>query len=309
MLNRLLDSLSTRKAKFRQKTQKSRVMRTLGGRGAATLAVGAMLAAGGVTDVMDRTHFVVRKDLDAVRVVRETGSHRQVVARLDDPFTANSVFKLSRILPDRFVTRQLALFDQAWMPQPARDDAPVSSAVAANQHGFRAEMARINESIRRDFFENAVPFGGLIHEKAAKYNVDPALVAAVVETESRFRPNARSHVGAQGLMQLMPRTGRWMGARNLYNPEQNIDAGAKYLSYLQDRFDGNIRKTIAAYNGGEGNVKRYNGVPPFRETRSYVAKVMTKYKKRQSEMKDFAKQRENPGGGEAVDADGVLAVR
>ena len=74
-------------------------------------------------------------------------------------------------------------------------------------------------------------------------------------------------------MQLVPRTGRWMGARDLTNPAQNIAAGTKYLKYLNERFDGNETKVIAAYNAGEGNVKRFGGVPPFRETRQYVTKV------------------------------------
>src|SRR5439155_18887712 len=132
---------------------------------------------------------------------------------------------------------------------------------------FHEEMARINGIICRDFFANDVPFGGLIHEKAQKYDVAPALVAAVVETESRFKSRARSQVGARGLMQLMPRTGRWLGASNLYDPEQNVEAGTKYLRYLNERFDGNLKKTIAAYNAGEGNVRRYGGIPPFHETR------------------------------------------
>src|SRR5262249_27342958 len=149
------------------------------------------------------------------------------------------------------------------------------------------EMARINDAIQHDFFANAVPFGDLIHEKAQKYDVDPALVAAVVETESRFHPQAQSPVGARGLMQLMPRTGQWMGATNLYDPEQNAEAGVRYLKYLQDRFDGNLNKAIAAYNGGEGNVERYGGIPPFQETRSYVRKVLDRYQERQRQLKRY----------------------
>jgi soluble lytic murein transglycosylase-like protein len=89
-------------------------------------------------------------------------------------------------------------------------------------------------------------------------------------------------------MQLMPRTGRWMGARNLYDPEQNIDAGTRYLKYLSGRFDGNQTKIIAAYNAGEGNVQRYGGVPPYRETRTYVKKVLKNYEKRNEELKRYS---------------------
>lgn len=135
------------------------------------------------------------------------------------------------------------------------------------------QLTIVTENVRREFFHKEVPFGSIIYKEAKKNNVRPELVAAVVQAESRFRPTARSGAGAVGLMQLVPRTGRWMGARDLTNPAQNVAAGAKYLSYLSDRFDGNETKMIAAYNAGEGNVKRFGGVPPFRETRKYVEKV------------------------------------
>jgi hypothetical protein len=133
--------------------------------------------------------------------------------------------------------------------------------------------AVVTDQVREDFFKKEVPFGALIYKEAKKNNVRPELVAAVVEAESRFKPTARSGAGAVGLMQLVPRTGRWMGARDLTNPAQNIAAGTKYLKYLHERFDGNETKMIAAYNAGEGNVKRFGGVPPFKETRKYVVKV------------------------------------
>jgi soluble lytic murein transglycosylase-like protein len=133
--------------------------------------------------------------------------------------------------------------------------------------------AVVTDQVREDFFKKEVPFGALIYQEAKKNNVRPELVAAVVEAESRFKPTARSGAGAVGLMQLVPRTGRWMGARDLTNPAQNIAAGTKYLKYLHERFDGNETKMIAAYNAGEGNVKRFGGVPPFKETRKYVVKV------------------------------------
>jgi soluble lytic murein transglycosylase-like protein len=135
------------------------------------------------------------------------------------------------------------------------------------------KLSLITEKVREDFFHAEVPFGSVIYKEAKKNNLRPELVAAVVQAESRFKPTARSGSGAIGLMQLVPRTGRWMGARDLTNPAQNIAAGAKYLKYLNERFDGNETKVIAAYNAGEGNVKRFGGVPPFRETRSYVQRV------------------------------------
>lgn len=135
------------------------------------------------------------------------------------------------------------------------------------------KMALVTEQVREEFFHKEVPFGSIIYKEAKKNNVRPELVAAVVQAESRFKPHARSGAGAVGLMQLVPKTGRWMGARDLTNPAQNVAAGARYLSYLSDRFDGNETKMIAAYNAGEGNVQRFGGVPPFRETRKYVAKV------------------------------------
>lgn len=149
----------------------------------------------------------------------------------------------------------------------------VASAPLAAVAEAPKTLSMMTEKVREEFFHKEVPFGSIIYKEAKKNNVRPELVAAVVQAESRFKPTARSGAGAVGLMQLVPKTGRWMGARDLTNPAQNVAAGAKYLSYLSERFDGNETKMIAAYNAGEGNVQRFNGVPPFKETRKYVAKV------------------------------------
>ena len=295
----IVDSLSSRSARMRRRAERNRVLRAFGTRALATIALGTALSIGGATEVLQNVHFLVQKDLDAVRVVKDDGHHAKVVAKLGDGFAANSLFKLSRVLPDRVVTQRVALYDEKWIPAPVESIAP-----QVKTDLFHTEMARINTAIRREFLQNALPFGDLIHEKAEKYDVDPALVAAVVETESRFQRTARSPVGARGLMQLMPRTGRWLGATNLYDPEQNVDAGVKYLKYLQGRFDGNLKNTIAAYNAGEGNVQRYGGVPPFKETRSYVKKVMTRYQQRKKQFE----QGTGPAGA-AVAADGVATLR
>jgi hypothetical protein len=278
--NSLVDSVSLRSAKMRRKAESHRVLRWLGGRAAVTLALGSALSIGGASQALRDVHFLVQKDLDAVRVLEQSGNRTRLVAKVDDGFAAKSLFKLSRALPNRVVTQKIALFDERWIPELA----PVTHP---RRDVFHEEMARINTAIRRDFFQNAVPFGDIIHTKAQKYDVDPALVAAVMETESKFRKGARSPVGAQGLMQLMPRTGHWLGAKNLYDPEQNVDAGVRYLKYLQGRFDGDLKNTIAAYNAGEGNVKRYGGIPPFRETRSYVTKVLSRYQQRKHQLKSY----------------------
>src|SRR5688572_23028881 len=111
-----------------------------------------------------------------------------------------------------------------------------------------------------------------IESAATKHNVDPSIVDAVIHVESAFRPRARSHKGAMGLMQLMPQTARQYKARNPYAPTSNIDAGTKYLKRLLNEFE--LPLSLAAYNAGEGAVRRFGGIPPYAETQAYVTKIL-----------------------------------
>ena len=129
------------------------------------------------------------------------------------------------------------------------------------------------EIIREQFFRAHVPYGSIIYREARRQGLSPELVAAIVESESDFRPRLISHKNAQGLMQIVPETGRLMGAEDLFNPAENIAAGTKYLRYLFDRFGSDQRMVLAAYNAGEGNVEKFGGVPPFPETINYLRRV------------------------------------
>lgn len=120
-----------------------------------------------------------------------------------------------------------------------------------------------------------------IHEMAPKFDLDPALVLEVVRAESNFNPRARSHKGALGLMQLIPATARRFGVKDPFDPVQNLRGGMAYLRWLQERFDGDIRLTLAGYNAGEAAVERHGGVPPYDETRDYVGKILARYSKDQ----------------------------
>lgn len=123
----------------------------------------------------------------------------------------------------------------------------------------------------------ARPYGNLIASTANRHGVDPALVAAVVEAESGFNPNAVSSAGAKGLMQLMDATARGLGVSNSFDPAENIEGGVKFLSQLLQQFEGDVQLALAAYNAGPGAVQRYGGVPPYQETQQYVRKVQARW--------------------------------
>jgi soluble lytic murein transglycosylase-like protein len=119
----------------------------------------------------------------------------------------------------------------------------------------------------------------IIYDVGQRQGIDPRFIHAVIWQESKYDPAAHSHAGAQGLMQLMPATAKRFGCDDPNDPQANIEAGTKYLSWLLKRFSGNVELALAGYNAGEGAVDKYNGIPPYNETRNYVKIISQRYGK------------------------------
>jgi soluble lytic murein transglycosylase-like protein len=170
---------------------------------------------------------------------------------------------------------------------------PVPSANAASMKAARSAAAEVSQYLGKESNQSAnakiaaanfpgtaataVDIDSTIEEAAARHNVDPNLVRAVVKVESNFNPNAVSRKGAMGLMQLMPSTARQLNVKNPFDPEQNVDAGVRHLKQLLENYGGDIKLTLAAYNAGAGAVARSSGVPRYAETQNYVRRITNLY--------------------------------
>jgi soluble lytic murein transglycosylase-like protein len=149
---------------------------------------------------------------------------------------------------------------------------PIFTTDAVKQQFLNPVQPLTLDVFKENYFAMHVPYGAIIFREARKNDLSPELVAAMVHTESDFRPLLVSHKTAQGLMQIIPSTAALLGVDDPFDPEKNIAAGTRYYRYLLDRFDDETI-ALAAYNAGEGNVERYGGIPPFAETRDYISKV------------------------------------
>ncbi len=158
-----------------------------------------------------------------------------------------------------------------------KEPAPNTKPEAAAKTNFQDLLQTVAESRKDKSSPSSIKdrIYHAVHSAAEKYKLSPALILGVIKQESGFKPEARSGCGAQGLMQLMPGTAKTLGVKDSYNIEQNVDGGSKYLRQMLDRFDGDLKKAIAAYNAGPGNVAKYDGIPPFKETQAYVPAVLS----------------------------------
>jgi hypothetical protein len=145
--------------------------------------------------------------------------------------------------------------------------------------------AKAKTETESDFIPFDIPKSGdvaldlIIFHAGENAGVDPRFIHAVIQQESRYKPDATSAVGAKGLMQLMPDTGKRFHCTDLKDEQCNVEAGTKYLAWLLKRFNGDVSLTLAAYNAGEGSVDKYKGIPPFHETQNYVKKIVANYGK------------------------------
>jgi soluble lytic murein transglycosylase-like protein len=175
--------------------------------------------------------------------------------------------------------------ENRWKPVPGPNAAAMraarSAAAEVSQYlGHDSDQSATAKIVTANFRGPTASPGDIdsaIEAAAARHNVDPNLVRAVVKVESNFNPNAVSRKGAMGLMQLMPSTARQLKVKNPFDPEQNVDAGVRHLKQLLESYDGDIKLTLAAYNAGAGAVARSSGVPRYAETQNYVRRITNLY--------------------------------
>ncbi len=212
------------------------------------------------------------------RVALLAALHFLIICLLPSTTTSNSM-AVESLVAGAPSAEEIALFEELaeWIDgeQPT-GERRLRRTIRSRAESFDIFLSHLDEPVRYQRLAS-VPFGDEIRQAAQDHGVDALLVAAIIEAESSFNPCAVSHRGAVGLMQVMPATAGSDELANLTDPELNIDFGTGYLRHLLDLYEGDLELTLAAYNAGPSNVRRYGGVPPFRETRRYVERVLGLY--------------------------------
>jgi soluble lytic murein transglycosylase-like protein len=206
------------------------------------------------------------------------------VELLSEPYRDDSGRRpLRQMGSARFLACAVVILIATWAPSVLAD-APVygyvgpTGQVSLTNIPTNERITAVRRKARYHSGVSDLELEQAVSRAAQQHHIQPALLLAVMKAESSFNPTVISKAGAVGLMQLIPETAIRHGVRNLYDANDNITGGAKHLRYLLDRFHGNIRLALAAYNAGEGKVDRFGQIPPYKETRDYVKKVLVYYR-------------------------------
>jgi len=239
----------------------------------------ALMAASVIATLLPLTPYVqAEAGSDSMITSTTDGDGRTIYVNESVPMASRS----SSQTPERRTPLVFwSVTDHRWKPVPSANvRAARSAAEEVNQ--YLGKHGGSSSALPAPRFESGRAFtqpeiDAAIDEAAARHNVDPNLVRAVIKVESNFNPNAVSRKGAMGLMQLMPQTARSLNVANPFDPEQNVDAGVRQLKHLMQNYGGDVKLTLAAYNAGPGAVARSAGVPHFAETRNYVRRITQLY--------------------------------
>ncbi|MGA8765061.1 MAG: lytic transglycosylase domain-containing protein [Candidatus Sulfotelmatobacter sp.] len=216
--------------------------------------------------------------------ITATDEHGRKIYVNENAPTNQSSANQARHAPEapRRVLRYWSSKENRWKPVPGPNAASMRAArsAAAEVNQYLGDKSATTNELSANFTGKAASqeeIDASIEQAAARHNVDPNLVRAVVKVESNFNPNAVSRKGAMGLMQLMPSTARQLNVQNPFDPQQNVDAGVRHLKRLLESYGGDIKLTLAAYNAGAGAVARSSGVPHYAETQNYVRRITNLY--------------------------------